>query len=356
MTDGRFPGGRVIALAIFLCALIPVAVGAAVPVEVVKTDLEPLIRSAAQTPAQFAVHVAHAASTTTQGSWSSEGDRAIWRYAVRIPTAVSMSFHASPVHLPSGSRLTVRSSVTTIAYAERQLRKTDLWSRIQPGDTLELTLDVPQSHRSEVTFQIVSLQAGYRSLGAGVADHPLYTKLRMKDAVTGTAACVQNYMCNATPTNTPLAQATVGIVVGNTYQCTGTLINDVPGDNTPYVLTARHCETGVLGGSSPSAAASVTVYWDATTPCGQTLGSLYDISIQTQSGASTMVEQQDAWLIRLDDSPVVTDAQFAGFDASGGPIQGGYTISARAGLRQAVHRVVWTGAGLAAVRRAPHEL
>ena len=39
-----------------------------------------------------------------------------------------------------------------------------------------------------------------------------------------------------------------------------------------------------------------------------------------------MVEQQDAWLIRLDESPVVTDAQFAGLDASGGTIQGGYTI------------------------------
>jgi hypothetical protein len=341
--------GRVLALAVALIALIP-TVKAAVPVEVVKTNLDPLIRAAAQSPAQFAVHVSHAASTTTKGSWSSEGDRAIWRYAVRIPTAVSMSFHAAPVHLPTGSSLTVRSSVTTISYPARELRKADLWSRIQPGDTLELTLDVPLSERSTVTFQIVSLQAGYRSLGGGVADHPLYTKLRMKDASTGTASCVQNYMCNATPANTPLAQATVGIVVGNAYQCTGTLINDVPGDNTPYVLTARHCEAGVLGESSPSAAASVTVYWDATTPCGQTLGALYDPGIQTQSGATTMVEQQDAWLIRLDDSPVVTDAQFAGFDASGGVIQGGYTIQHALGFDKQF--TGWFGQALASQQSA----
>jgi hypothetical protein len=39
-----------------------------------------------------------------------------------------------------------------------------------------------------------------------------------------------------------------------------------------------------------------------------------------------VVEQQDAWLIRLDANPVVADAQLAGFDASGGAVQGGYTI------------------------------
>jgi hypothetical protein len=54
------------------------------------------------------------------------------------------------------------------------------------------------------------------------------------------------------------------------------LVNDVPGDNTPYILTARHCETGQLGGGNPGAASTVTVHWDATSTCGATLGSLYD--------------------------------------------------------------------------------
>ena len=38
------------------------------------------------------------------------------------------------------------------------------------------------------------------------------------------------------------------------------------------------------------------------------------------------MEQQDAWLIELDVNPVVSDAQFAGFNAAGGAVQGGYTI------------------------------
>ena len=96
--------------------------------------------------------------------------------------------------------------------------------------------------------------------------------------------------------------------------------------NSPYVLTARHCENGALGGGMPSRASSLTVYWDAVSSCGAALGSLYDPSIATQTGATTVVEQQDAWLVKLDENPVVKDAQFGGFDASGTAVQGGYTI------------------------------
>jgi hypothetical protein len=68
------------------------------------------------------------------------------------------------------------------------------------------------------------------------------------------------------------------------------------------------------------------VYWDAVTPCGTTLASIYDVNVPTQSGATTIVEQQDAWLLRLDQAPVVADAYFAGWDASGASFSGGYSI------------------------------
>jgi lysyl endopeptidase len=298
---------------------------ATVPVEIVKTDLEALIRSAAASKVQFAVAVPHAVSTSTSGKWSVVGDRATWRYAAKIPTAVSLSFHATHVHLPAGATLTVSSAVTTFTYRGANLTSDDLWSRIHPGDTLQFTLDVPAAERSKVVFAIVSFQAGYRGLGGAVPDHAYYRALRAAQAGTN-SGCAQNYACNIAAANTSLGQATVGVVVGDMYQCTGTLVNDVPGDNTPYVLTARHCETGLLGGGDPGAAGSVTIYWDALTPCGQALGTLYDPGILTQTGAVTVIEQQDAWLIQLNKSPRATDAQFAGFDASGNAIQGGYTI------------------------------
>jgi lysyl endopeptidase len=319
--------GRDLTYLAALLAMIHVA-SAATAVHTLNRDLRPLIRAAASSPVQFAVEIPYAVSPDTAGSWSKSGGQATWGYAVRVPTAVSLSFHALHVRLPESAVLTVRGSSTTVTYRGSDVHGTQLWSRIQPGDALQFTLQVALSQRSAVRLDIISLQAGYRSIGAGVHDQPYYRRLRQKTQLTGTtnSNCVQNYECSLTASNTPAAQATVGLVVANLYQCTGTLINDVPQDNTPYILTARHCETGRLGGGNPGAAADVTVYWDAVTPCGSTLGALYDPGVITQTGATTLVEQQDAWLIRLDDSPVVSDAVFSGLDATGDAVQGGYTI------------------------------
>jgi lysyl endopeptidase len=300
---------------------------AAVPVHIVKSDLRPLIRAGAKSAVQFAVLVPHTVSTTTGGSWSSTADVATWEYAVQVPTAISLSFHATKSLLPPSAVLVVRGTSTTTSYKARDLNRGELWSRIQPGDALQFELTVSAADRNKVTLNVVSLQAGYRAIGPGVQDHPYYRLLKQQqDEASGNASCVTNYECEVTPGNTPPAAATVALVIGNQYQCTGAMINDVPRDNSPHLLTARHCETGKLGGGSPSAAANVTVYWDAVTPCGSTLASIYDPNVPKQTGAQTLVEQQDAWLILLDQNPVVSDAQLAGFDASGGAVQGGYTV------------------------------
>jgi lysyl endopeptidase len=306
------------------------AARAAVPaaVRVVRTDLEPLIRAAADSAVQFAVPVPHAASTASEGSWSVTGERATWRYAVQVPGAISLSFHAIESALPAGATLLVSGAQASTSYSASDLRRGELWSRIHAGDTLELTLSVAAADRSRVALRLVALQAGYRAIGPGVSDHPTYKLLMPGQASvpSNDASCVTNYECQVSARNTPPGSATVALVVENLYECSGTLINDVPGDGTPYILTARHCQTGKLGGGNPGAAATVTVYWDGTTACGTPLGSIYDGTLATQTGARTVVEQQDAWLIELDANPVVADAQFAGFDASGGAVLGGYTI------------------------------
>ena len=261
------------ALSILASTFAAAALGA-VSVHIVKTDLKAGIRAGIESPVQFAVLVPQAVSTSSGGSWSTSDGRATWRYAVQVPTAVSLSFHAIQSTLPASAVLTVRGAKSTTSYRDRDLHRGELWSRIQPGEGLDFTLTVAAVDRGRVALNIVSLQAGYRSLGAGVKDHPYYRQLKAQMAASGNATCVTNYECQVTAANTPPAAATVGLVIGNLYQCTGALINDVPGDNTPYLLTARHCETGNLGGGNPGAASTVTVYWDATTSCGSSLGSL----------------------------------------------------------------------------------
>ena len=319
---------------------------AATPVHIVRTDLRPLIRAAYRNQVQFAVVVPHIASTVTDGTWSISGGTATWRYTVQVPTAVSLSFHAVRSALPGSALLVVSSAKTITHYGAAAVHHSELWSRIQPGDSLEFTLTVAEAERSQVALNLVSLQAGYRSLGAGVSDHPYYRQLLTRSSAgSDNTACVTNYECEVTPANTPAGAATVGVSIGNAIYCTASLINDVPTDNTPYLLTARHCENGRLGAGEPGAAASVTVYWDATTGCGTTLGSLYDPGIVTQTGAQTVVEQQDAWLMLLDQNPVVADAQFAGFDASGAAVLGGYSV--HHALSQNKQFTAWNGQALA---------
>jgi hypothetical protein len=332
-------------LGLLLSAILDTA-AAATPAHIVKADLKPLIRAAAESPTQFAVLVPYAVSTANAGTWSTVAGRSTWRYVVRVPTAVSLSFHALHASLPGSAVLTVRGLATTAVYHGKDLHNSELWSRIQPGDTLEFSLAVSTAERTATHLEIISLQAGYRALGAGVEDHPYYRQLRQQLAATTNTSCVQNYKCFVTPANTPAGQATVGLVIGNLYVCSGTLINDIARDNAPYVLTARHCETGALGGGNPGAALSMIVYWDATTACGSPLGSFYDPGVSTQTGATTVVEQQDAWLVRLDDSPVVTDAQLAGFDATGSAVQGGYTIHHALGFDKQF--TTWFGTAYAA--------
>ena len=334
------------ALAIVL-SIYTAAAGAAPSVAafVVRTNLEPLIRAAADSAAQFAVPVPHAASTASSGSWSVAGGRATWRYAVQVPTAVSLSFHALVPSFPASATLLVSGAHSATSYGAGELGRGELWSRIHAGDTLQLTLTVAAADAASVELQIVSLQAGYRAIGAGVADHPVYRSLQPAGSATDNASCVTNYECEVTAGNANPAAATLAVVVENLYQCTGTLLNDVPGDNTPYVLTARHCETGQLGGGNPSAASAARVYWNATSPCGTPLGSIYDGTLPSQTGARTVVEQQDAWLIQLDTNPVSADAQFAGFDASGGRVAGGYTIQQAQGFDEQF--VGWFGTAFA---------
>jgi len=303
-------------------AVLATLVASTARADILDVDLNQLIDAAAASRNRFAVDIPHPVSGTNA-----------WNYSVRIPGAISMSFHASGISLPGNAVLTVTAGNTTTTYHGRDMSDGGLWGRPLLGDTLNFTLT-----GAGASIQIQSFQAGYRALGGVVPDHQHYTA-RIK--ALAVADCTQNYSCNATDANRGPARATVAVLVGNQYQCTGTLLNNTSHDATPYILTARHCQTGKMGGGNPDAAQSVTVYWDAVTACGSTLGSIYDGTAMTQSGATTVVEQQDAWLIRLNSQPAAQDAYFAGWDATGSVFTGGYSIHHALGSNK--QYVGWSG-------------
>jgi hypothetical protein len=175
-------------------------------------------------------------------------------------------------------------------------------------------------------------------------DNSHYKSIKAR-AADSSAGCVQNYVCDATAATQSSANASVAIVISNEFECSATLVNDVPQDGAPYLLTARHCENGEDGGGDPAAASSVQVYWNSVTPCGQTLQSIFDSYSQVQSGATTVVEQQDEWLIRLDSQPAWSSVYYAGWDASGSNLVDGYSVEfSNADTQQ---YVTWSGTAIA---------
>ena len=92
------------------------------------------------------------------------------------------------------------------------------------------------------------------------------------------------------------------------------------------LATARHCQTGDPAKGDSTAASGVTVYWNALTPCGQTINPFMRDVRSYQTGATTVLEQQDVWLMKLDNNPVIDDAYFAGLDATGSVVVNGYTV------------------------------
>jgi lysyl endopeptidase len=324
---------------LFLALCLACRVVAATGVDTVHVDLNPLIDSAARSNEQFAVNIRRAVSSAAQGSWKQKGGFSTWVYTVQIPTAISVSFHASAATLPPSAVLTVSADHHAVKYSARNVNRGGLWGRPLPGDTVTFSLSVASSEAGRVRFQIESLQAGYRSLGGGLPDHPHYAEI--KKAAAANATCTENYSCHVTTDNTGPSHATVAVVIGNLFECTGTLVNNTANDGRPYILTARHCENGQLGGGDPDAAATVSVYWDAVTPCGTPLFSLYDEITPSQFGATTALEQQDLWLIQLDAPPAANDAYYAGWDASGAAFSGGYTIHQALGEDQ--QYVQWSG-------------
>jgi lysyl endopeptidase len=312
------------------------------PLETFQVNLNPLIDKAVRHSTQFAVDVARRIDSESSGRWQVDQTNATWDYSIRIPTAVSMGFHASKLMLPADGTLTVTAGGQSYDYRGRDLHRSEFWSRPVKGDQLAIRISVPKQMRHQAMIEIAAFQAGYKSLSATVEDHPHYAALKPHASTSG--SCVENYVCDATPSTQNAANASVAIVIGNKFECSGTLLNDVPQDGVPYVLTARHCENGEDAGGDPGAAASVEVFWSAVTPCGQALLSIFDSTAQVQFGATTMVEQQDQWLIRLDAASPVTNVYYAGWDATDAELVDGYSIEyAGANTQQ---YVTWAGSAI----------
>ena len=196
-------------------------VHAAASVQTLNVDLAPKIDVAVAKRERFAVYIPHIISPESAGTWERANGASIWRYSVRIPTAVSMSFHAGLFKLPGGASLAVSGADgASFDYVSTDGGRGELWSRINRGDTLNFKLRVATSLEPQVEFAITSLQAGYRGFGGGAPDHPHFRKLVAAGSAALAAACTENFSCRSDPANAVNGDATAAIVIGGVALCT----------------------------------------------------------------------------------------------------------------------------------------
>ena len=281
--------------------------------EVVHFDFKSYIVKHLDEPRRYAAPVSKTIDAASAGTWTVENDHAVWRYAVQIPGASSVAFHANRVSLPQGALLTaVSADAKPQVYDSSFWKNGELWSRAHSGDTMDFELVLPTASHDGVVFHIAELQAGYRGISPAQQDNSTYRALAASaGSGSGWTVCDQNYECFATSTNQNQADSVVGVGIDNVDFCTGNLVNDTAGDFKPYITLAEHC---VYSRATPY---GFSFYWNATTPCGQTPGNVTVDAKEFSSGAVVVANYEDTLLILANAAPPYgANPYWAGWDAS----------------------------------------
>jgi lysyl endopeptidase len=144
-------------------------------------------------------------------------------------------------------------------FAAREVAASGLyWSPVLEGDVATLEIYLPPG-----------VTPGDVQLALPMISHLLHTAVDLQksepvDDIGTSGPCEVDVVCVATPAALQQARSVAKLLFtegGNTFLCTGTLLNDAIGSNTPYLYAASHCM------DSQEAAGSLVTYWffDATT-------------------------------------------------------------------------------------------
>ena len=198
------------------------------------------------------------------------------------------------------------------------------------GDSAEArTWWTPDIGSDEVTLEI-ELPAGEMAdtvqIAVPTVSH-IFTDLDLHEAsaaqtkINESASCNQDAVCDTSFASQSNAVARMLFTSGgNSYACSGTLLNDAKNSGTPYFLSANHCI------STQTAASTLQTDWFyRASACNSralssTTTKLYNGATLLYASSST-----DVSLMRLDDAPPA-GAYFAGWDASGSAMSNGAAI------------------------------
>lgn len=189
---------------------------------------------------------------TSAGTWHSvAGVGEVWTLGLTSDGAVGLRVHFTEVNLPDGGQLAVWSATDAVLMdgpftGRGPLEEGEFWTTVLPGEAAVVAYVAPAGAggAGAPPFTVAGVLHLYRDFLAEESPSPL----------AGT--CHNDVTCY--PEWHPLRNAVARIQFidgGQSFVCTGQLLNSLNGDLTPYFLTANHC----IG--SQAAASTLVAYW-----------------------------------------------------------------------------------------------
>ena len=266
------------------------------------------------------------ASVSSGLAWTQEADgSSIGHLSIRSPGAKALRVGLHFDQLPEGAELRfhdeglqqiepvdatqIRSLLQKNADSGDHSPEAEVyWSPIIQGEVIGIEVSLPKGMAPDaIAFRIEGI--------SHLTVNPGSSERSGLNALAAAGSCNMDSRCYPNWSATLNAVARISFVTGgSSYLCTGTLLNDSAGTNTPYFLTANHCI------SSQTAASTLSSYWfyyDSACNSGQMNSGMTVMS----QGASLLyaASTTDASFLRLNGT-LPAGVTFAGWTNTTPPI------------------------------------
>ncbi len=233
----------------------------------------------------------------------------LYRLAFQAPGALSLNLNFNRFVIQPGTRMWVYDPSKTYklgGFTWRNVNKHFNFATVPlPVNHLIVELFEPYENEGTSEIEISGVVTGYRPL------------LAEKAGFGQSGACNVNINCDIAFGWEDERQAVVMLLTANnTRKCTGTLINNTAQDGTPYVLTAKHCNT---------ATNAIFMFNYQSPDCSNIDG----LTNQVLQGCEIVAENafSDFTLVKLDQNPLPDfNPYYAGWSRSANPTPMSYCI------------------------------
>ncbi len=261
------------------------------------------------------------------GAWEQHPDGGrVWRLRVQAPGALSINFCYNSWSIPQGGKVWVYSAdrkhvIGTFTSANRH-PDGGFATGLVYGDDVIIEYYEPAQAYGLGSIAISRITHGYRYI------YELVEMDGVEESFGDSGGCQVNVNCTPEGNNWQDEKRSVAMILSSGFRlCTGSLVNNVREDCTPYFLTAHHCRDGFDAVSNPNMS-SWSFYWMYESP-GCADGS--DFLPPSTNGATMVANDSpsDFALLLLNESP--TDAPganpwFNGWNATTSVPSGGVGI------------------------------